>query len=113
MHVHTLVNIGGHEADMVLPTGRRPLVVEYDGGYWHIGNSELERRQRQSWERAGYVVVRLREPPLEPTTEWDLVLPTRYRSFCQHDVRARIVRHVLATAWQHADSMRGSSDSGG
>lgn len=98
LHVHTLVRIGGHEADIALPLSPHPVVVEYDGNYWHAGDGGLERRQRTAWERAGYRVVRLREPPLEATSEWDLVLPGAYRLFRQEDVSAAIGLHVVEAA---------------
>lgn len=95
LHAHTLALIGGHEADIALPLSPQPVVVEYDGNFWHAGNADLERRQRAAWERAGFRVVRLREPPLEATSEWDLVLPGAYRSYGQEVVSGAIGLHVV------------------
>lgn len=96
LHVHTSVDVGGHEADIALPLAPTPVVVEYDGAYWHRETEELEKRQRIAWESAGYRVVRLREPPLPLTDEWDLSLAAAYGRFTNHrHIGAAIALHVL------------------
>jgi hypothetical protein len=98
LHTHTLVNVGGHEADIALPISPCPVVVEYDGSYWHQATGDLERRQRDAWEAAGFRVVRLREAPLEPSSEWDLVLPAPFNSFDAEWLVATVVMHVVEAA---------------
>lgn len=98
LHVHTLPVVGGHEADVALPLAPQPVVVEYDGSYWHTDGGYLEDRQRTAWERAGFRVVRLREPPLQSTGEWDLVLAGAFRRFDQEVVSAAIGLHVVEAA---------------
>jgi hypothetical protein len=90
--------IGAHEADIALPLSPQPVVIEYDGNFWHAGDDDFERRQPTAWERAGYRVVRLREPPLRATSEWDIVLPGAYRSYGQAVVSAAVGLHVVEAA---------------
>jgi hypothetical protein len=55
----------------------------------------VEERQGRAWAAAGYRVVRLREPSLAVTSEWDLLLPATYRSYRHEDLGATIALQVL------------------
>jgi hypothetical protein len=71
-----------------LPNGR-VLAAEYDGAYWHGGNTPEERQRNEdrdfhkaraiedAWRDKGCVVVRIREDPLEPLYPHDIQVPAR------------------------------------
>jgi very-short-patch-repair endonuclease len=50
------VRIAGEEADLSWPDAR--LIVEIDGGPFHLDRGEDARKQRR-WERAGWIVRRI------------------------------------------------------
>lgn len=62
--------VGGDSwvVDIVVDLDGRPLVIEYDGVYWHSGQDKTERDVRKSTDllRAGFLLVRLREKGLPP-----------------------------------------------
>ena len=45
--------------------GGRTLVIEYDGSYWHRDKAETDTEKSLDLLAAGYLVVRVREAPLE------------------------------------------------
>lgn len=56
------------------------LIVEFDGSYWHgpsVNPGALRRDQAKTTDLAsqGWLVIRVREAPLEPVTEHDLTIP--------------------------------------
>ncbi|MCW1100212.1 DUF559 domain-containing protein [Streptomyces sp. RS2] len=46
--------------------GKRKLVIEYDGSYWHADKTGLDIEKSRDLLAAGYLVARLREHPLPP-----------------------------------------------
>lgn len=46
--------------------GGRDAVIEYDGAYWHGDKRDIDTDKSLDLLAAGYLVVRLREQPLEP-----------------------------------------------
>lgn len=61
--------------DMYLP-GTPPVVVEYDGAYWHQGRHDKDAGKTADLTASGHVVLRLREHPLPTITPNDLVCAT-------------------------------------
>jgi hypothetical protein len=114
-HVHCNALVGDltHSAvaQLALPLLARPTVVTYDDGILGSRFASLtgERRaaeRRLHWardlaesatfERAGWRVIRIRVPGLEPTSALDLMLPCSIE--CDHDNDAlveRVVHHVV------------------
>lgn len=70
-----------YEADIIVPDLR--LVVEYDGSYWHRSEDRqvLDRRKNERLTAAGWTVIRLRETPLAPIGEHDVVVPRNAKPF--------------------------------
>jgi hypothetical protein len=54
-------------ADISLEVDGRPVVIEYDGAYWHSPDAKrlVDERKTLDLLAAGYTVVRLREHPLD------------------------------------------------
>jgi hypothetical protein len=114
-HVHANQVIGDRAysavAPIVLPLLPRPTVVTYDDGMLGSKFASLsgERRaaeRRLHWahdlaesatfERAGWRVIRVRVPGLEPTSPLDLMLPCSIESDHDNDVLVELVeRHVI------------------
>jgi hypothetical protein len=60
-----------------LPSGRI-LALEYDGAYWHEGQEERDLRKTGMIQQSGqYLVIRIREYPLQPLTPLDVHVPPR------------------------------------
>ena len=76
------------QPDIAIPSSR--TVVEYDGSYWHRGprNRDRDIRKTQKLLNAGWRVVRVREPGLEPL-----------------DFRARGLKQVLMKPNQTGDAL--------
>jgi Probable Zinc-ribbon domain len=62
--------VGGNSwvVDILVDVDGLPLIIEYDGVYWHTGTDKTERDVRKSSDllQAGFVLVRLREKGLRP-----------------------------------------------
>ncbi|MEV5950364.1 zinc-ribbon domain-containing protein [Streptomyces sp. NPDC051993] len=58
--------------DMLLP-GTRPVVVEYDGAYWHQDAFQRDQEKAADLAASGHVVIRIREQPLPAVTPNDVV----------------------------------------
>lgn len=54
--------------DIAVDLGDRLLIIEYDGAYWHISESdkEVDERKTRDLLAAGHLVARLREESLPP-----------------------------------------------
>jgi hypothetical protein len=61
------------EADIKIPDIK--LVVEYDGEFWHKEKVEKDREKTDLFKSIGWEVIRVREMPLDPITETDVVVP--------------------------------------
>ncbi|MFF0148536.1 putative zinc ribbon protein [Amycolatopsis sulphurea] len=51
-------------ADIIVEVDGQPVVIEYDGSYWHTDKVEIDERKSHDLLAAGYLVVRLREDDL-------------------------------------------------
>ncbi|MEV5224106.1 zinc-ribbon domain-containing protein [Streptomyces syringium] len=58
--------------DMLLP-GRTPVVVEYDGAYWHRDIFPKDQEKSDDLMASGHTVIRIREVPLPLVTPNDVV----------------------------------------
>jgi hypothetical protein len=74
------------------------IVIEYDGRYWHDSEEQIAVDLRKSTDllAAGYVVVRLREPGLEPLA----IDHPRYREFAAKRNDHRRAELVIAEVYQ-------------
>ncbi|MFE2534940.1 zinc-ribbon domain-containing protein [Streptomyces sp. NPDC059371] len=61
------------EPDITIPALR--LALEYDGSFYHRGRDTHDAAKSQALRAVGWQVVRLRETPLVPTHDHDLVVP--------------------------------------
>ncbi|MEU5958250.1 hypothetical protein [Streptomyces sp. NPDC047525] len=57
---------------MLLPA-RPPVVVEYDGAYWHRDAQERDRDKSADLMATGHLVIRIREQPLFAITPNDVI----------------------------------------
>ena len=72
------VRIAGEEADLSWPDER--LIVEVDGGPFHLDVGE-DRRKQAAWEAAGWIVLRLpAEDVYDHPTRLLTLAPTRRTS---------------------------------
>ena len=70
------------EADIVLR--ELNLIVEYDGNHWHSDETrkvkgarhDADVRKTRSLQAEGWTVIRVREHPLEPISDTDIVVPS-------------------------------------
>ena len=70
------------EADIVLR--KLNLIVEYDGNHWHSDETrkvkgarrDADIRKTRSLQAEGWTVIRVREHPLKPISETDIVVPS-------------------------------------
>ncbi|MEU4358702.1 zinc-ribbon domain-containing protein [Streptomyces virginiae] len=60
--------------DMYLP-GAPPVVVEYDGAYWHKDRFQQDAAKTADLSASGHLVIRIREHPLEVVTPNDIECP--------------------------------------
>ncbi|WP_159080794.1 zinc-ribbon domain-containing protein [Nocardia suismassiliense] len=58
--------------DMLLP-GKVPIVMEYDGAYWHAERELYDRLKTADLTESGHLVIRIREHPLPTITVDDVV----------------------------------------
>ena len=68
------------------------LGVEFDGNYWHKDKRTLDKLKTEQLQEDGFQIMRIREEPLKPITEIDVMskLP-----FNPKDVVNDILRHIL------------------
>ncbi|WP_158710027.1 zinc-ribbon domain-containing protein [Streptomyces katrae] len=85
-----------YRLDMVFPAdeGRR-VVVEFDGSYWHRDTAARDRRKADDIEehQEGWMVVRVREDPLELLRPSDVALPFLADPFTAASV---VLDHLMA-----------------
>jgi hypothetical protein len=106
--------IGGGRHDVPLPRDRRmradmifalrngfAFAVEYDGAFWHLKSFQRDIRKSYMLRASvAHEVIRIREQPLEPTTDLDVVVPCKpTAALC-----ARLtLAHLLHTLSLHFD----------
>ena len=54
------------------------LVIEYDGCYWNKGNESIDLKKTQDLLALGFNVLRLRQKPLQKTSEYDILIEGKY-----------------------------------
>jgi hypothetical protein len=86
--------------DMVFqPPHRRPLVVEYDGAYWHRSRERADWRKARMvedhWSLGNCVVLRIREDPLNPLAPHDVWVSSRSTAIGSVHV---VLLHLMHTA---------------
>lgn len=74
--------IEGVEIDVFLPSAN--VGVEYDGSYYHRDKLGKDKEKNNLLDGFGIKLVRIREEPLEPISEWDIMVP--YRSMTKDDM---------------------------
>ena len=50
------------------------LIIEYDGHYWHRGKRNEDKRKSKAIMEEGFDLIRLRQKPLKPINENDIVV---------------------------------------
>ena len=75
--------IDGYELDIYLPD--LCVGIEYDGAYWHRDKDDKDKQKQQHIENLGNRLLRVREAPLTPISEADLIV----------NPRNDITKHVL------------------
>lgn len=86
--------------DMLFPSQEGgAVVVEFDGSYWHRDAEERDRLKAEAIERhrPGWVVVRVREEPLQLTRHSDVVVPLLADPFTAASI---VIEHLMPlTSW--------------
>lgn len=72
------------------------LVIEIDGRYRHMDSDESDRRKTEALQAAGWRVVRLRESPLLPISQHDVLLPLDPNVKQTADL---LLQHLRALGW--------------
>ncbi|CAB4947292.1 unannotated protein [freshwater metagenome] len=71
---HSVRGDRSHRVDMVAT--ELGLLLEFDGSYWHKGSEVADERKASELRHKGWVVVRIRESPLEVLDHtYDVVVP--------------------------------------
>jgi hypothetical protein len=112
--------LGPGQSDLQIAVGTRVLrldmafplpigctvVVEYDGAYWHIDQEERDRRKTDMVEFSGpYLVIRIREDPLQPLSNRDVSVPARADpAVCAQLVLLHLI-HIIP-GWPDYDTFR-------
>lgn len=78
--------IDGIECDILIPD--EAIVIEVDGGYWHEGFEERDKRKNKKLSEYGMTVFRLRGEGLQPISEWDICHK-------KHDDHLLIIKRLL------------------
>lgn len=79
--------------DALIPAteGRKDVVLEYDGAFWHANSARADRRKATTFRKRGFLVVRIRRAPLEPLHPDDVQVPPSINA--EHDASI-IVAHL-------------------
>ncbi|WP_445381585.1 zinc-ribbon domain-containing protein [Robiginitalea sp. IMCC43444] len=67
----TRINGTLHSVDIFI--SQLNLAIEFDGSYWHKGNREFDQIKSEQILSAGFDLLRIREEPLKPINEFDIV----------------------------------------
>ena len=70
------------------------LGIEFDGSYWHKDKSDLDKLKTQKLKQDGFQIMRIREEPLKPITDIDVVSK---RPFNAKQVANDILTHIIQT----------------
>jgi len=74
--VKSRFKISGREVDIFIPEIN--TAIEYDGCYWHGDKHEQDLKKQEIIEAANIRLIRLREKPLEPISDYDIIVhPTK------------------------------------
>lgn len=72
--VQSRQRIDGLEMDVFLP--QMSVAIEYDGFYWHSNKIERDKEKQELLEARGIKVLRIREAPLPPLSDHDIIVPS-------------------------------------
>jgi hypothetical protein len=70
------VRFAGRLRDVDILLEEVGVVVEFDGAYWHENKAEKDLIKTQQMEEAGWIVIRVRERPLESIHKHDVMVET-------------------------------------
>ena len=68
------------------------LGIEFDGSYWHKDKRALDKLKTEQLQEDGFKIMRIREEPLKPITEIDVV---SIQPFNAKKVTDDILRHII------------------
>jgi cytochrome c-type biogenesis protein CcmH/NrfF len=68
------------------------LGIEFDGSYWHKDKKDLDKLKTEKLKKEGFHIMRIREEPLMPITEIDVVSK---RPFDAKKVTNEILCHIM------------------
>lgn len=69
--VHPRHKVDGIEVDVFLPS--LGVGIEFDGSYWHKSKEDKDRKKHAALASKGITLLRIREFPLRPLTDLDVV----------------------------------------
>jgi hypothetical protein len=89
------------EADIIIRELK--LIVEYDGNYWHSDATrkskgaryESDVKKTRSMQAEGWTVIRVREHPLQPISETDIVVPSNQDPKLTANAVLRKIQEIL------------------
>jgi cytochrome c-type biogenesis protein CcmH/NrfF len=70
------------------------LGIEFDGSYWHKGKRELDKLKTEKLEGKGFTIMRIRQHPLKPITEIDVISENPFNA---KKVTDNILKHIINT----------------
>ncbi len=68
------------------------LGIEFDGSYWHKDKRDLDKLKTEKLREDGFHIMRIREEPLKPITEIDIVYK---RPFDAKKITNEILHHII------------------
>ena len=68
------------------------LGIEFDGSYWHKDKRDFDKLKTEILREVGFQIMRIREEPLKPITEIDIVSK---RPFDAKKVTNEILHHII------------------
>lgn len=68
------------------------LGIEFDGSYWHKGNREFDKMKSLELINSGFDLLRIREEPLKPINEFDIVSK---KPFNPKEITDNILKFIL------------------
>ncbi|GGS32702.1 hypothetical protein Snoj_01410 [Streptomyces nojiriensis] len=85
--------------DILIDRLERPVVVEYDGAYWHRSRSGPDREKALAIRGAGHRMVRVREAPLKALHPDDVVIGAGADA---HAAAAAVLGRMVERGWLSA-----------
>ncbi|MFD0535056.1 zinc-ribbon domain-containing protein [Actinomadura luteofluorescens] len=63
------------KVDITIEAFAKTVVIEFDGAYWHASRGDVDRRKGMLIRKAGHLLIRVREKPLELLDADDVSVP--------------------------------------